>query len=345
MDFIKKLNLKPGTILKISGLVLIGIILVTFAFLLVSSSFSTLRKGISDSSFGMAPSSITQMYKSSDMAYGAEEAVGLSTRNVSGEVIPPSHPDYASGDDAEEYEVKEYDATIETRNLENTCQAVAGLKAKDYVVFENSSEYDKGCNYTFKVKKEMVDEILGVINELDPKELTENTYTIKRLIEDFTSEIEILEKKKESIDDTLESAIKSYNEISDLATRTRDAETLAKIIDSKIKIIERLTQERINISAQLERLARSKAEQLDRLDYTYFYVYIYESKYIDGENLKDSWKQAIKEFVLDINKAIQGITINLISVLFIILQYLIYLFILLLIAKYGWRLVKYIWKR
>src|SRR3989339_721006 len=162
------------------------------------------------------------------------------------------------------------------------------LKPREDVIFENASEYEKNCNYSFKVKRDSVKEILSIIESLDPKELNENTYTIKRLIEDYT----------------------------------RDVENLAKIIDSKIRIIERLTQERININSQLERLNRSKAEQLDRLEYTYFRVYVFENKFIDREDLKDSWKTAIKSFVRDINKIAQDITINLAALLFLILEYI-----------------------
>jgi len=180
---------------------------------------------------------------------------------------------------------------------------------------------------------------------LDPKELNENTYTIKRLVDDYTSEAQILQKKMESIEKTLADAIRAYDDVTQLATRMQNVESLAKIIDSKIGIIERLTQERININAQLERLERAKAEQLDRLDYTYFSVSVLENKFVDGQSLKDSWKIEIKSFVRDINKVFQDITINLVLLLSLILQYVIYLFIILIVAKYGWQLVKYIWKR
>src|SRR3989339_375383 len=176
------------------------------------------------------------------------------------------------------------------------------LKPREDVIFENASEYEKNCNYSFKVKRDSVKEILSIIESLDPKELNENTYTIKRLIEDYTSELEILQKKLNSIEETLNNAINAYDDITELATKTRDVENLAKIIDRKIRIIERLTQERININSQLERLNRSKAEQLDRLEYTYFRVYVFENKFIDREDLKDSWKTAMKSFVRDINK-------------------------------------------
>src|SRR3989339_566326 len=123
------------------------------------------------------------------------------------------------------------------------------LKPREDVIFENASEYEKNCNYSFKVKRDSVKEILSIIESLDPKELNENTYTIKRL-------------------------------------------------------------------------NRSKAEQLDRLEYTYFRVYVFENKFIDREDLKDSWKTAIKSFVRDINKIAQDITINLAALLFLILEYI-----------------------
>ena len=50
---------------------------------------------------------------------------------------------------------------------------------------------------------------------------------------------EYLKKKKETIEETLNDAINSYNEIAKVATEARDAESLSRIIDSKIRIIER----------------------------------------------------------------------------------------------------------
>jgi len=272
--------------------------------------------------------------------------VGLSVRNVvSSPSVVPITNNVITGDNAEDFEVTDYNANIETRHLEDTCKQISGLKSREDVIFENSNEYEKGCNYSFKVKHGSVEEILNLIKTLDPKDLSENKYTIKRLVDDYTSEVEILEKKIASIEKTLSDAVKAYDEVTRLATQTQNVESLAKIIDSKIGIIERLTQERININAQLERLARAKSEQLDRLDYTYFNVNILENKFVDGQSLKDSWKAAIKSFVRDINTITQDITINLVSLLFVILQYVIYFFIILIVAKYSWSLAKRIWQK
>ena len=348
MQFLKNIDLKTGNILKITGLALAAVIVIALALRLIIPSFNALLPGGGIKNIAMQgiPAFDEAYYEAGDMEVYSKDgtAVGLSVRNVA-PAISSGYGDTIIGDDAEEFEVTEYSATIETRRLEDICGKVAALKARDDVIFENSGEYEKYCNYSFKVQQDSVAEILVIITELDPKELNENTYTIKKLVDDYTSETDILEKKMTSIEETLANAVKAYDDITDLATRTQDVESLAKIIDSKIDIIERLTQQKININSQLERLERAKAEQLDRLDYTYFNIYVLEDKFIDGQNLKDSWKNAIKTFVRDINGVVQDITVGLAALLFFVVQYIIYFFIILVIVKYGWRWTKKIWQK
>jgi len=345
MEFFEKYNLKVSKVLKITGLVVLAIVVIVFAFRLIGSSFNPLfqKLGISNiSSQGVASYDYAGDYKTSE-GYGVSQT-GLSTRNV-------TTPSFATvnngttGDNAEDFEVTEYNASVETRELSKTCAIVIDLKAQKDVIFENSSEYTHGCNYVFKVKHDKVGDVLAVIKNLKPKELSENTYTIKQLVDDYTGRIEILNKKLSSIDDTLKKAITAYDGVTLLATKVQDVESLAKIIDSKINLIERLTQERININSELERIVRSKATQLDRLEYTYFRVNVYENKFIDGGSLGDSWKATVKGFVQDVNQIAQDITINLAVFLLFILKYVVYALILLVIAKYGWQFVKYIWKK
>ena len=250
-----------------------------------------------------------------------------------------------TGDDAEEFEVTEYTARIETRNKERDCAIISALKSRTYVIFENANEYENGCDYVFKVEVDRTEEILSIVRDLDPRDLRENVYTIKQQIENYDTEIEILERKLESIEQTLEDAIAAYEEITQLATENRDAQTLAIIIDSKIDTIEKLTQERIRVTEQLDRLGQARLEQVDRLDYTNFYVNIDEDKYLDWENVKDSWKAAVQDFVRAINTIVQGLTIGLLALLLLAAQYLLYLIILLVIAKYGWKFAKDFWKK
>ncbi|HEX9664885.1 MAG TPA: hypothetical protein VGA49_03635 [Patescibacteria group bacterium] len=347
MNFFEKYNLKPMQLVKFVGLALVGIILVLIAFKLIGSTLTPILRntklsqavGLQAPSFSGVADELAS--GQAGVSFGRDVALDLSVRNIP---IPTPTPGPA-GDQAEAFEITEYNAQIETRQLAQTCLVITELKVRPDVIFENANEHDQGCNYTFKVEREITPEILAVIESLNPRDLSENTQTIKRLVDDFTSQIEILERKQATIEATLENAISAYDEITALATQVRDVESLARIIESKINIIERLTQERIYVSEQLDRLSRAKTEQLDRLEYTYFYVNVIENKYIDGEQLKDSWKAALRGFVRDINQIVQDISINLLTLLLLILQYVIYFFILLVVAKYGWKLTQYIWKK
>ena len=341
MEFLNKYNLTVGKVVK---MVFIGLGLI-IAFALVAQLVKVPFGSGSMGGFGgvMSGAPAYNMMAQDSYSEGVSYSAKLSTRNVS--PIMPPRPSGSTGNDAESYEVTDYNAQIETRNLAETCGEVTGLKALDYVIFENASQSDRQCNYTFKVEHTYVEEILAAIKELDPKDLTKNTYTIKRQVDDFTSEIEILTKKRDSIDKTLESALRAYDEITAIATRTQNAEALAKIIDSKIGIIERLTQERININATLDQLSRAKSEQLDRLLYTYFHVNVYENIYFDWENIVDSWNAAIKNLVRSINSVLQSVTTGLLSFLLWLLPFIVYGFIIVFVVKYGWRWVKAIWQR
>src|SRR3989344_4076226 len=342
MDFLSKYNLTPGKVVKT---VLIGIGgLIALVFVAKLASLPMGGRGFSMQGVpSIAPSYGGNMYYAEDsVSYdNAGLRKELSIRNVL-PILPP-RPGGTTGSDAEAYEVTDYNARIETRSSEKTCAIIREWKALEYVIFENANESERQCYFTFKVEHEHAAHILGEVKALDPKDLTENIQTIKQQVEDFTSQTEILEKKRDSIDQTLTSALRSYDEISSIATRTQNAEALAKIIDSKIGIIERLTVERININTQLDGLARAKNQQLDRLKYTYFNVSVYENKFFDWETMGDSWNSALKDFVLSINTVLQSVTIGFLSFFLWLLPFLVYLFIIIFIAKYGWRGVQAIW--
>lgn len=348
-------NLDQGKVikgLKIAGMAVGGLFLLIIAVGVVGGITSGLRmENLNIMSGG--GSSVSSYAPASEMAYDekamnsdAGMAVGLSVRNVApSPIVPPTPGGQATvGGDAEEYEAVSYNATVETRRLAEDCGAIAALKSRPEVVFESANETEHSCYYSFKVEKDKAAEVLAVVKGLDPRDLIEGTETLKPLVQDFTSQEDILKKKLAAIDETLVGAMKAYDEITRVATSARDAESLARIVDSKIKLIERLSQERLNVSAQLESLGREKARQLDRLDYTYFRVNVYENKFVDGQAIRDSWKAAVKNAIAEANRSVQDLTVGLVVLLLGLFQGAIYLLLGLVTVKYGWRLAKRIWK-
>lgn len=342
IDIFKKLWQNPLLTLKIVGGGLIGLILLTAAFQLVGNTMNSFRFGESFS-IGSSPSSI----RNEGSMYGGDYDMNdeaLMQKGMPSPVVP-SDGGFTSGNNAEDFEVTEYNSTIKTGDKNEACTTVSGLKTYEYVIFENANDHKTGCNFSFKVQNDHATEVLSIIEGLHPENLSANTYTIKRSIENTTSEVEILEQKLVSINETLASSLEAYDDITKLATASRDAGSLATIIDSKVRLIERLTEERLNVNERLARLERNKNQQLERLDYTYFYVSVYEDKYFNGQQIKDSWKNAIQLFVQDSNRIVQEISVGMIVFLLYVIQYVLYFFILFVIARRGWKYVKRTWRQ
>jgi hypothetical protein len=345
---------KQNKILKFVGFAVLGLagiyaVMIALRFMPTAIPILTKPQNYSSSYYGngggIAISSISPsaapMAKMMDM--GIEESLGLSQRNVA----PAAEYDNSAtvGSNAEEFETIEYRAAYQTRELKKTCQTVAGLKSRADVIFENATESDKYCNYSFKVERQKTAEILEILKNMKPRELTENIYTIKNQIEDYTGEIEILQNKLAVIDDTLNKATAAYDEVTALATDAKDAESLAKIISNKINIIKQLAQEKISISARLDQIRRAKTLQTDKLNYTYFNVSASDNSFVDWQNIKESWGQAVKYAINNINGTIQNVSLGLMAFLFVIFQFAAYGTILLIAAKYGWKFAKAIWKK
>lgn len=345
MEWFKKLDAPTAMLVKVTafvGVVLFGLYVISNLIMPGTSGLGMSQGGVMSPRVSSAPS--FDGYAKEEMAYGRPD---LSVRNLVGTTVPSPmpQPGYTPGSDAEAFEVKQYSASIETRNLSADCGVIRDLKSKTEIIFENSNEYERGCSYTFKVEKGSVAEVLAIIDGLDPKDLSESVYTIKQEVTDYTSEIEILEKKLASVDATLTEALASYENVTALATRTGDVESLARIIDSKLSLIERLTSVRLETSSQLERIARSKADALDRLTYTYFYVSIYENTYIDGEAIKDSWKAAVQRFLVDVNTLVQEMSIGFVTLLLMVVKFALYAVVLLFVLRFGWTFAKQVWTK
>ncbi len=336
MNNLRKSNPRVLQILKIAGFSFLAIIVLAVLiglFGLYGSRFNS--GGVAGGMPSIAPSSEWAGGTiARDNAVGEYEVMGESLLRSEGVSV-----------DAEEFEITDYQAQIRARNLEESCSSVSGLKSLGYVIFESSSESSKSCHYSFKVERAHTPDVLAIIEDLNPDNISQNTRTIKSQLDDFVSEREILEEKIQAIEETLASATSAYDEITLVASRSADASSLARVVTSRIEVIERLSNERIKLAGQLERIIRAESEALERLDYSQFDIYIYESKYFDGKGMADSWRDSLRKFFDKANEALQGLTIGFATVILTILPIALYVLVLIFALKYIVRFTKYIWKR
>lgn len=327
----------------------IGIVILTIVFSLLSATYRSVTSG-----FGVTkqsyPSSAPGMpavggyggaYNSGgDDGYAEEMAYDMAARSIA----PTPYPEYATGD-AEGFEIKEYSGSIKTRNLDRVCGLLEQLKPYEYVVFEEASHGKYNCYYRFKVENDYAADILSQIEALNPEELNARTSSIKRRVDNYTNELEILMNDLAATEVALQDAQTSYDELQVLATNAQDIETLSTIIDNKVRLINQLTQKRLQTKQQIDRLEKAKEDQLDRLKYTFFSISVYEFELVDGKAILDSWEHALKQFVTEFNRTLQEATVGLAGNLIKLVLLALYFVIGLFVVKYGWRYTKAFWKK
>lgn len=342
MEFFKNFDFKNVPVLKIIGIVLLVIVLGAVVVSLVGAGLNSARgKPYNGDNYGVGggyaePSGVPEFA-------GKRVYDGAYTDELYPIPPPTTGQQYVPGTDAESFEITEYTAYIKTARLEKVCGNVEALKARKEVIFQDSRRFNHGCSYVFKVANDKAGEIRKEIEALKPETFQESVETIKPQLDDQLTQEQILNRKLVSIEETLVMAQKAYDEVGRLATRAQNVDSLAKIIDSKLNLIRQLTQERIAIREQLDRIAKAKSDLLDRLNYTVFHVNIDEVVIVDLKVLKDSWMNELRNTVFTINMIIQDVSTGLVTYLLRIIQIAVYLVIALLVIKYGWRSGKYLW--
>ena len=338
-------SLKKMSILRIIGSLLVVMIVLALGVSMfngLSNNAYRLTGGIMPSSFGEAEGvynnlsdSVSKSVYNYDVAE-MNQAVRLPTTDVQG---------YETGNDAEAMEITEHSGTINSNNLQETCSTLFDLKKYPYVIFEDSSIEDTSCYAIFKVENDYANDVLGLIKDLDPTNLISKTHTVKATIEHYTTEVEILENKLAMVETILAEGQESYDELRLQVDNVKDINGLANIINNKIALIERLTNERFNIKQRIDSYNTTKAEYLDKLDYTFFRINVYEDIVVDFQRIKDSWESKLENFIWEFNSILQEGTFDIVNFLMKALVMLLYLFFMLIIVKFGWKSAKYIWKR
>lgn len=278
-----------------------------------------------------------------DTSAGRAKTISLSSsRNI----LPPiPGPDGEIVDaTAEDYEVKSYFANYRPNDKTEICTTVLNLKSDPEIVFSSSNESERSCNFSFEVPNARAEEILTILEDLDPEDLNANIHTIQRSVEKTSDQLEILTQKLEQTEATLADAQTAYEDLMKLAQNSRDVENLTQLITLKIEAIEQLAQTKISINQQIEQVQRSRAELLRQIANTTFNVSVYEQRFIDWKQISDDWKAAIREFVADVTELTQFVSIKLVSFVLYAAAAVLYLAIVFGFLKVLWIVGKKVWK-
>ncbi len=340
----KSFSLVRKIVLCVVGVVAAVVLLLVVAFIKASFGYS-----FGSSQGGMIPSTTLTVSAPmmpvtggvSSMSYGK---VSFDTYRGDGS-SPVMYEQATPTADAELYEVTSYQATVESRTMEDDCKAIQALKSDDAIIFLSSSVGKTSCSFNFKAKKSASKKALDAINALNPKQLTENVNTIEDTLITYDRRKEILENKLKTIDSILTEAVASYQEVSRLAVQTGSVTNLRQAINDKVDIVERLTQKKLAIEQELASISNSNTSDLEQTNYSQFSVYITKDTFIDKDSLVSSWKSEIKRLVREINSSLQAITIGFLSVALTLITYILYLLVGVVILKYLKKGIVSIWNK
>ncbi len=354
IEFVKNFDLSLKSIGKVIVLTVMGVVLlaVTLAILGITWRFVT-----SGSSFNLAQShtSAMPMAMSGMMdEFGEMFGSGFTKNDLMmrkstlglGMVASMPEPYFDNGvsQEMEDYERISYNAEIERYEIETVCDEIEALKPLDYVVFKNANRSDKNCSYRFSVESEHEVEVVNTIRALDPKEFNTSVDTREPAVSGNVFEREILESRLESIQDSLKQAEDAYGSAITLATNRGNVESLAALINGKLELIERLSNQKRSVAQQLARLVRGGDRTLSETEYAHFNVQVSKKQIVDWEGIGSTWRYGVDEFVGSVNKILQGLTFGLILFALMVFKFLVYLFVFAAFARLTWVLARKVWK-
>lgn len=274
-----------------------------------------------------------------------DSSYSRSTPNATPRLIPtPDTSGGTGGYDEATYETRSYHATYRTSQYDRTCNTIEAWKPRSEIIFEHASRGDDYCTYRFKAAPEHEAMIVATLEQLKPKDLTVETQTVKKQVVRYSGELDILLQKERDLAGLLNTANRSYDELTELYKDAENVDGLAKALRYKLEHIKTLTNERTMLARQIQGMERQIAELQDRIDYVTFDVTVERYEIIDSEAIRDSWVAEMKRFAHEVNRTFQALTLGLVLNLLQFAQFVLYAALLLVFVKYAWVIVRNFWK-
>lgn len=345
---------------KITGLVLVGLLLVSITLAVLGSVARFALMGTSMGDVPFAPQMMrTDSYEAgygggmgggmAEVAYNSMDMmVGKMASSIAAPTIAPMPPmGFVNGSrNAEKFERTDYSAQFSTRAFASTCDAIEALKPRDYVLFDTAQRSSYSCWYSFRVEAERAEEILAVIKDLRPDEISTNVQTVAQAIEDTTDRIAALKRQRASVEETLAEAERAYDDAI-RASRGAGIVGLGSLVTEKLSTVERLTNTKLSLDEQIRAYEAGKTQQLDDTAYTHFAVTVSKVSIIDWKSLGDSWRAALENMVRDISTILSSILLTIpvliLKAVWFMVVALVSITALVVFARVAWVIVMHVW--
>jgi prefoldin subunit 5 len=318
---------------------LVGLFLVLFVGLLIFNSTASENFSTSLEPVGYAPSYSSKSYDGGMMA---DRAMG---EMMIDEYIPPAPTPGGYSSELESYETTQYSVSARTREMDELCDTVSGLKADPSIHFKYLNESLNNCRATFYVEENRVAGVLSALESFKNVEITRNTESVTRHREMIQSQTSILTQQLASVERSLIAAEIQFDEIAEFAREAKDAATLSEAIRYKLQNIDNLTNRKINLTSQLDNLYQQAADLEERMNIVEFYVNVYRSYPIDNDDQSRKWEAAWDELSDQFTDTLIGLSAFFGIFLLWAVRIAVYLLVVIVIIRGLWKFIKLLWSR
>ena len=257
---------------------------------------------------------------------------GYTMESESSYYMPtPAPSEYTA--DLEKYETTAYSVTARTKQFDEVCDMLTSLKSDTQVHFKSLNESTNNCRATFFVDENKASEVLNNLTAFSGVEYTRNTVSVTRHRQQIQSQTDILKQQLASVQRSLTAAETQFDEIADFARQNKDAATLSQAINQKLNNINNLTQQKINLTSQLNRLYQQAADLNERMDVVQFDVNINRSNPIYVGKYEREWEAAWENLKDTYNQTLINLSAFFGTFLLIVLQGIIYLLVLIVVLR------------
>lgn len=326
-------SLKKGPFVKKATWIIAGLVIVFVLYWVVINLIS--------SSTGLSNDSIS-------FSNQARQEVAMAPSNIQmdqGSFVPPSNPTnggYTAN--LERYETTDYQVSGRIKDFASFCDTLETLKADDRYDFRTLQSSLNNCRATFYTEERYADEVLSQLQQNEGVQTSRVTQSVTRHREQIQSRSNIIQQQLNSVTNTLVAAEQAYDEIAGFAREERDTETYSEAITEKLRQVDQLTQRKISLTSQLDTLAQQAADLNERLGVVQIDVNVSRSYTLNPDKAARQWEQAWEMLTDTWTNFGIWLTVYLGIFLLFVAQWSLYLIILLVLARFGYKLARRIWK-
>jgi len=260
-----------------------------------------------------------------------------------GAPVYPITPNSGYVPNLEDFETTNYNLSGRLKDFNTACNALTTLKANDRFHFKSLSTNLNSCYATFYTEEAFAGEAIANL-QFNGVTVSRNTQSVTRHRENIASQASIIRQQLVSVENTLAEAELAYDEIAVFAREERDVSEYSQAIDAKLRQIDQLTNRKISLTSQLDSIAQQAADLEERIGVVEISVNYSRSFTLNPDKTSRAWEQAWETLSDTWTNFGIGLTAYFGVFLLYALQYGLYLLVLILLARFGWKVVRMIWK-